>query len=50
MDHLQARERAQLSPAEKAARADATIDNGGSLESTARQIDELLRTWNLNHG
>jgi dephospho-CoA kinase len=50
MDHLQARERAQLSPTEKASRADATIDNGGSLESTARQIDELLRTWNLNHG
>lgn len=50
LDHLQARERAQLSPAEKAARADATIDNGGSLESTARQIDELIRTWNLNHG
>jgi dephospho-CoA kinase len=46
-EQLQARERAQLSPADKAARADATIDNGGSLQDTARQIDELLRTWKL---
>jgi dephospho-CoA kinase len=47
MEQLQARERAQLSPSEKAARADATIDNSGSLQSTAQQIDELLRTWKL---
>jgi dephospho-CoA kinase len=46
-EQLQARERAQLSPAEKASRADATIDNGGSLESTAQQLDELIRKWNL---
>ena len=46
LDQILARERAQLPLSEKAARADATVDNGGPLESTARQLDELLRRWN----
>jgi dephospho-CoA kinase len=44
---LQAREQAQLSAAEKAARADATVDNSGPQEATARQLDGLLRQWKL---
>ncbi|MFL5341890.1 MAG: dephospho-CoA kinase [Gemmataceae bacterium] len=46
-EQVAAREQAQLPLAEKARRADAAIDNGGSAEQTARQIDELLTNWNL---
>lgn len=44
-DHLDARERAQMSAAEKIRRSDAGIDNGGDLAATARQVDELLTRW-----
>jgi dephospho-CoA kinase len=47
LEQLQARERAQLSLEEKARRADAIVDNGGSMESTTRQLDVLLRQWKL---
>jgi dephospho-CoA kinase len=46
-EQLAARERAQLSIDEKARRADATVDNSGTIEETERQLDELLRTWKL---
>ncbi len=46
-EQLQARERAQLSVEEKARRADAMIDNGGAIEETERQLDELLTRWNM---
>jgi dephospho-CoA kinase len=46
-DEVAARERAQLSLTEKAARADAAIDNAGPPEDLARQIDALLRRWRL---
>jgi dephospho-CoA kinase len=42
-----AREQAQLPLAEKAARADAAVDNGGDPERTARQVEALLRQWGL---
>src|SRR5947208_1322397 len=48
LEQLQARERAQLSMEEKARRADATVDNGGTIDETARQLDELLKRWNLS--
>jgi len=41
------REKAQLPLAEKARRAVAAIDNAGSAERTADQIDQLLQTWGL---
>ena len=46
-EQVMVRERAQLPLAEKARLADAAVDNGGALEATARQIDHLLRDWNL---
>lgn len=46
-EQVSVRERAQLPLAEKARRADAAVDNGGEPEATARQLDELLRGWNL---
>ena len=46
-EQLAAREQAQMSPDEKARRADAIIDNGGPVEQTARQVDDLLARWNL---
>jgi dephospho-CoA kinase len=46
-EQLAARERAQLSLAEKARRADATIDNGATIQETERQLDELLAKWKL---
>jgi dephospho-CoA kinase len=46
-EQLQARERAQLSLEEKARRADATIENGGTIEETERQVNELLKRWNM---
>ncbi len=44
---VQAREQAQLPLTEKARRADDALDNSGSPEALARQIDELMRTWGL---
>lgn len=41
------RERAQWPLAEKARLADAAVDNSGTLEATARQVDDWLRCWNL---
>jgi dephospho-CoA kinase len=46
-DEVAARERAQLSLSEKAARADAAINNAGPPEDLARQVDALLRRWRL---
>jgi dephospho-CoA kinase len=43
-----ARERAQLSLAEKASRADDAVDNSGPPEQTDRQVDALWRRWNLS--
>lgn len=47
LEQLLARERAQLPLTEKARRADAVVDNGGSLDSTTHQLEELLNRWNL---
>jgi dephospho-CoA kinase len=47
-EQISARERAQLSLTEKARRADAAVDNAGSSEATARQLDRILRGWNLS--
>ena len=47
-EQILARERAQLSLTEKARRADAAVDNGGSPADTARQLDRILRGWNLD--
>lgn len=44
---VEARERAQLPLAEKAARADATIDNSGPASELSRQVEELLGRWGL---
>jgi dephospho-CoA kinase len=46
-DDVAARERAQLPLTEKAARADAALDNAGPPEDLARQVDALLRRWGL---
>lgn len=40
----------QMSLAEKAARADAIIDNNGSREETRAQLEKLLLTWNIKEG
>jgi len=45
-DDVRARVAAQMSLAEKRARATRVIDNSGSLEDTARQVDEL---WSSLH-
>jgi len=42
---VDARERAQMSLTEKATRADSAIDNSGSPESLARQVEDLLSQW-----
>lgn len=47
-EQVSARERAQLSLTEKARRADAAVDNSGTPEATARQLDRILRGWNLS--
>lgn len=47
-EQVLARERAQLSLTEKARRADAAVDNSGHADETARQLDRLLRGWNLS--
>jgi dephospho-CoA kinase len=41
------RERAQMSLTEKATRANSAIDNSESPELLARQVEDLLRQWNL---
>ncbi len=46
-EHIAAREKAQWPLAEKARWADAIVRNGGDLEETARQLDDLLVAWNL---
>jgi dephospho-CoA kinase len=46
-DQVSAREKAQLSPEEKARRADAIIDNGGSPDQTTLEVEELLKQWKL---
>ena len=41
------RETAQLPLSVKAARADAAVDNSGSVEFTQKQVDGLVKKWNL---
>lgn len=43
-----AREQAQLPLVEKLDRADAVLNNGGSREDLARQVEDLLRQWGLS--
>ncbi|MFC4453139.1 dephospho-CoA kinase [Deinococcus sonorensis] len=47
---FQARDAAQLSPAEKRARASAVLDNSGSQEALERQLDEALRQLGILPG
>jgi dephospho-CoA kinase len=42
-----AREQAQLPLTEKARRADAVLDNSGTPEALARQVDDLLQRWGV---
>ena len=42
---LEAREAAQLPLTAKAAHADHTLHNSGSLERLERQVDDLVRRW-----
>jgi dephospho-CoA kinase len=49
-DDLAARERAQLPLTVKAARADHTLDNSGSLVHLGRQVDALLEQWGMTPG
>jgi dephospho-CoA kinase len=42
-----ARETAQMSLSEKISRADIVLDNSGTPEETAAQVNELLRRWGL---
>jgi dephospho-CoA kinase len=44
---VEARERAQLSLTDKVSRADAALDNSGSPEQLARQVEDLLRQWGI---
>jgi dephospho-CoA kinase len=41
------REAVQMPPEKKKERADAVIDNGGAAEATSRQVEELVRRWEL---
>jgi dephospho-CoA kinase len=41
------REAVQMPGDKKKERADAVVDNGGSPEATAAQVDELVRKWEL---
>ena len=41
------RERAQMSLTKKATRANSAIDNSESPESLTRQVEDLLRQWNI---
>jgi dephospho-CoA kinase len=42
-----ARESAQMSLTEKVSRADAAIDNSGTLDDLQRQVDQLLERWSI---
>jgi dephospho-CoA kinase len=44
-EEVQARESAQMPLEEKKRRADFVIDNSGSMEELARQVDDLLGQW-----
>jgi dephospho-CoA kinase len=44
---VEARESAQMSLTDKVSRADVAVDNSGSPEQTARQVDDLLRLWGV---
>jgi dephospho-CoA kinase len=44
---VEEREKAQWSLNDKRDRADDILDNSGSLESLARQVDQLLRQWGI---
>jgi dephospho-CoA kinase len=46
-EQLAAREQAQLALTEKARRADDVLDNSGTPEALARQVDELLQRWGV---
>src|SRR5262249_13454993 len=46
---VEARERAQMSLAEKARRADDAIDNSGSPELLAWRVADLLRQWEVEN-
>ena len=41
------REAVQMPPDKKKERADAVVDNSGSPEATAAQVDELVKNWKL---
>jgi dephospho-CoA kinase len=47
---VEARETAQMSLTDKVSRADYALDNSGSPEQTARQVDELLKRLPLGGG
>jgi dephospho-CoA kinase len=44
---VEEREKAQWSLNDKRDRANDVLDNSGSLESLARQVDQLLRQWGI---
>jgi dephospho-CoA kinase len=44
---VEEREKAQWSLKDKRDRADNVLDNSGSLERLARQVDQLLRQWGI---
>jgi dephospho-CoA kinase len=46
---VQDRERVQLPLTEKSIRADAVLENSGSREQLAQQVDHLLKRWGLMH-
>ena len=46
-EQIAARERAQLPLDEKARRSDGVLDNSGSVAQTRREVERLLREWNL---
>ncbi len=46
-DDLDAREAAQLPPAEKRARADVVLVNDGGRDELQRRVDDLLARWGL---
>jgi len=41
------REAVQMPPEKKKERADAVVDNGGRVEATVAQVDELVKCWKL---
>ena len=47
-EEVQARQRAQISVADKISRADYVLDNSGSAEETAQQIEDLISRMNLD--